>query len=38
MIAFLTDWGSNSYYVGVTKVVMREINRMVEIIDICQSY
>ncbi|AFK06129.1 MULTISPECIES: SAM-dependent chlorinase/fluorinase [Mesotoga] len=37
MIAFLTDWGSNSYYVGVTKVVMREINRMVEIIDICHD-
>ena len=34
MIAFLTDWGYDSYYVGIAKAVVREINRDVEILDI----
>ena len=34
MIAFLTDWGSDSYYVGVAKAVIRELNRKVEVIDV----
>ncbi len=37
MIAFLTDWGHDSYYVGVAKAVIREINRDVEILDICHN-
>ncbi|OAA31274.1 hypothetical protein AT15_07195 [Kosmotoga arenicorallina S304] len=34
MIAFLSDWGSESYYVGVAKAVMKKIAPSVEIIDI----
>ncbi|MDD4479399.1 MAG: SAM-dependent chlorinase/fluorinase, partial [Mesotoga sp.] len=37
MIAFLTDWGYDSYYVGIAKAVVREINRDVEILDICHN-
>lgn len=33
-IAFLTDWGMTSYYVGIAKSVMKQINPGVEIIDI----
>ena len=33
-IAFLTDWGHKSYYVGVTKAVIKKINPRVEIIDL----
>lgn len=33
-IAFLTDWGMASYYVGIAKSVMKQINPNVEIIDI----
>lgn len=33
-IAFLTDWGHKSYYVGVTKAVIKKINPQVEIIDL----
>ncbi|NLJ49690.1 MAG: SAM-dependent chlorinase/fluorinase [Candidatus Atribacteria bacterium] len=33
-IAFLTDWGTASYYVGIAKSVMKQINPGVEIIDI----
>ncbi|QPM67030.1 SAM hydrolase/SAM-dependent halogenase family protein [Atribacter laminatus] len=33
-IAFLTDWGMASYYVGIAKSVMKQINPGVEIIDI----
>ncbi|HXL01501.1 MAG TPA: SAM-dependent chlorinase/fluorinase [Candidatus Atribacteria bacterium] len=33
-IAFLTDWGYKSYYVGVTKAVIKKINPQVEIIDL----
>jgi hypothetical protein len=33
-IAFLTDWGISSYYVGVAKSVMKQINPQAEIIDI----
>lgn len=36
-IAFLTDWGLSSYYVGVTKSVIKQINENVEIIDITHS-
>ena len=34
MIAFMTDWGLSSYYVGVAKAVMKRINPRVEIIDL----
>ncbi|SHE43901.1 hypothetical protein SAMN02745164_00440 [Marinitoga hydrogenitolerans DSM 16785] len=34
MIAFFTDWGNDSYYVGVCKAVMKSINKDVEIIDV----
>ncbi len=34
MIAFLTDWGYKSYYVGVVKAVIKRLNPNVEIIDI----
>ncbi|MBM7560112.1 SAM hydrolase/SAM-dependent halogenase family protein [Marinitoga litoralis] len=34
MIAFFTDWGNDSYYVGVCKGVMKSINRKAEIIDV----
>jgi S-adenosylmethionine hydrolase len=34
MIAFFTDWGNDSYYVGVCKAVMKTINKNVEIIDV----
>ncbi|KAF2956147.1 SAM-dependent chlorinase/fluorinase [Marinitoga sp. 38H-ov] len=34
MIAFFTDWGNDSYYVGVCKAVMKSINKNVEIIDV----
>lgn len=33
-IVFLTDWGTKSYYVGVAKGVIRQINPEVEIIDL----
>jgi len=33
-IAFLTDWGMASYYVGIAKSVMKQINPEVDIIDI----
>ena len=33
-IAFLTDWGIASYYVGAAKSVMKQINPRAEIIDI----
>ena len=32
--SFLTDWGHKSYYVGVTKAVIKKINPQVEIIDL----
>ncbi len=34
MIAFMTDWGCKSYYVGVAKSVIKQINPDVEIIDL----
>ncbi|AEX85620.1 hypothetical protein XO10_06040 [Marinitoga sp. 1135] len=34
MIAFFTDWGNDSYYVGVCKGVIKTINRKAEIIDV----
>jgi len=37
VIAFLTDWGSDSYYVGVAKAVIRGLNKKVEVIDICHE-
>ncbi len=37
MIAFMSDWGYDSYYVGVAKAVIRSITKE-EIIDITQQY
>ncbi len=34
LIAFLTDWGLKSHYVGVAKAVMKQINPKVDIVDI----
>ncbi|AKI96996.1 SAM hydrolase/SAM-dependent halogenase family protein [Kosmotoga pacifica] len=34
MIAFLSDWGYESYYVGVAKAVMKSITPSVDILDI----
>ncbi|GAB6188890.1 S-adenosyl-l-methionine hydroxide adenosyltransferase family protein [Marinitoga arctica] len=34
MIAFFTDWGNDSHYVGVCKGVMKTINKNAEIIDV----
>ncbi|KLO23080.1 hypothetical protein X275_03835 [Marinitoga sp. 1197] len=34
MIAFFTDWGNDSYYVGVCKAVIKSINKDIEIIDV----
>jgi len=34
VIAFLSDWGNESYYVGVTKAVIKGIAPSVEILDI----
>jgi S-adenosylmethionine hydrolase len=37
VIAFLSDWGLSSYYVGVAKAAIKEVNRKAEIIDICHD-
>ncbi|MFO7881383.1 MAG: SAM-dependent chlorinase/fluorinase [Kosmotogaceae bacterium] len=37
MIAFLSDWGYESYYVGVAKAVIKSINPEVEIIDLTHN-
>ena len=37
MIAFLSDWGSNSYYIASAKAVIKKINPEAEIIDICHE-
>ena len=37
MIGFLTDWGHDSYYVGVTKAIIKEISPKSEIIDITHT-
>lgn len=37
MIAFITDWGLNSYYVSSTKSVIKQINNDIEIIDITHN-
>lgn len=37
MIGFLTDWGYDSYYVGVTKAVIKSICPKADIVDITHS-
>ncbi len=37
VIAFLSDWGYESYYVGVAKAVIKSINPDVEIIDLTHN-
>ncbi len=37
MIAFLSDWGRDSYYIASAKAVIKRINPDVEIIDICHE-
>lgn len=37
MIAFITDWGEDSYYVSSVKSVIKNINKNAEIIDITHS-
>ena len=37
MIAFITDWGEDSYYVSSVKSVIKNINKNAEIVDITHS-
>lgn len=37
MIAFITDWGTDSYYVSTVKSVIKQINTKVDIIDISHN-
>ncbi len=37
MIAFISDWGYNSYYVGISKVVMHSISSRSTVIDLIHT-